>query len=186
MRTLLLLLALLPVAAGDPVTLEVRLDEQSACRTLDDRFYLAFVLRTTIEPASGTPVVVAPDAVVVSRVVVDDVPERPFVGVGLAEGPMDVPEERRATLEPGHTAGRFVTAWLPLSNDPADWPGALLPGSYTVSFEVQVPVVDEGQATAVRVTTPPARVVVPDPSSVQECPFDGEPGRGLLLRKIAP
>ena len=180
---LLLLLIVSPTASGERVDLRLALEEQSACRTLDHRYYVAFRLRASYEAASDIPVALAVDEGYVTGATVwyDEQTRAAFVHTGL-DADLALPptrDWRTVLVTPGHAVAGDLSTWVPLSTEPADWPAALLPGDYRVGFEVQVPAVDDGRPAWLSLDAPLLTVHVPDPSSVQECPFEGAPHNGL-------
>lgn len=185
---LALLLANPGPLAGDRLAARVAIEEQSACRTLSGGYFLSFSLNVAFGVEEGLPLGVVPGGGRVVRAEVtydeDTQASAAFVEAGGATAPEAVAPERadRVLVGPGSAAHGRAAAWIPLSTEPADWPAALLPGDYHVTFELRVPVVDAAgdRRDSPPIATAPLAIRIPDPTSVQECPFDAAP-RGLLL-----
>lgn len=177
----LLVLSLPALTAAAQPAIDIRIEEQSACRLWSGGYMLGFVLRSSLETSRSDSAPVDARPVRVSRawITFADEPPIEFVAAGAQRADARSVPDRSAGID----SERLLTAHVPLSVDPADWPASLLPGDYELRFSIEAQMVDgSGEARRVEVETPTLAIHVPDPTAVQECPFDLAPP-GLLVAR---
>lgn len=178
--TLLALSFLAPTATAQPAV-DLRIEEQSACRLLSGGYMLGFVLRASFDttPSDRAPLDVRPLRISRARITPAGEPAVEFEAAGA--------HRADAGSRPDGAAGAgqesVLTAHVSLSVDPVDWPASLLPGDYQLRFSVEAQMVNgSGEPRRVEVEAPSQAIHVPDPTAVQECPFDLAPPDLLVAR----
>lgn len=183
---LLLAMSVFVNASTGGIHATVRLEEQSACRLPSGGYTLTFTLRTSYALAASPapPVRLTGDRVKSATVVSDWGELVRFAIPGGGEAAQQRAPTREGTAPSGpavHAIEGRTGVRLPLSTDASDWPGALLPGDYTIRFALEAVVVDDsGVSRGVEAIAQPLDIHVPDPTSAQECPFSLAPPNLLV------
>lgn len=169
----------LPALVQADLQVRIRIEEQSACRLLAGGYLLSFVFQPSFSGDDGIAMPIEARAARVTRATVKLGDEAPVEFVSPVVRRHAVPSTDSVSV--GDGVGQ-MTAHIPLSTDPADWPSSLLPGDYTIRFGVTLAAADDTAGIRrVDMDALPLAIHVPDPTAVQECPFDLSPPDLLLF-----